>query len=102
MEVFDIEVTDRTMLGSSGARKVKRKGFVPGVLYQGRASTPISIKEEEIRHILDKNGNNFLLNVKFKGRSFRAKVQEVQREPINDGILHIDLMPVDNENEYLQ
>ncbi|NLD50294.1 MAG: 50S ribosomal protein L25 [Clostridiaceae bacterium] len=102
MKVFDIEVTGRTMLGSSGARKIKREGFIPGVLYQGNYSRPISIKEEEIRHILDKNRNAFLLNVKFRGKTFHAKVQQVQREPLNDGIIHIDLMPVDNAEEYLQ
>ncbi|MFZ5988303.1 MAG: 50S ribosomal protein L25 [Bacillota bacterium] len=101
MEVFDISVENRTMIGTSGVRKIKREGLVPGVLYQGNESIPILFKEVDIRHILDKNGNNVILNVNLNGKQIRAKVQEVQREPVNDEILHVDLMPLDNKVEYL-
>ncbi len=98
MEEFDIIVDNRMELGSSGARKLKREGRVPGVLYQGRESVPIEMGEDELRHILvGKMEQNLVLNVSFENRRFKAKIKEVQREPIGGEIRHIDLMPLETE-----
>ena len=98
MEEFDISVDNRTEVGSSGARKLKREGRVPGVLYQGRESLPIEMGEEEIRHILaGKMEQNLVLNVNLSNKKFKAKIKEVQRVPISGEISHIDLMPLETD-----
>lgn len=96
MEEFELDIENRTKLGTSASRKAKRKGMVPGVLYQGNEGVPISLKEDEIRPIVDKNGSDILINVNFNGRKIKTKIQEIQREPINDEILHVDLIPLDS------
>ncbi|GAE89134.1 LSU ribosomal protein L25p [Acetivibrio straminisolvens JCM 21531] len=53
--------------------------------------------EDEIRPIIDKNGSDVLVNLNLNGKKIKAKIQEVQRKPIGDDILHVDLMPLDNE-----
>lgn len=98
MEVFDINVENRTEVGASVSRKLRREGLVPGVLYQGAESVPIEFKEDEIRHILAGKGEqNLILNIKLNGMEFKAKIKEVQREPISGEIRHIDLMPVETK-----
>jgi len=45
MEEFELNIENRTALGTSASRKVKREGKIPGVLYQGDKSIPISLIE---------------------------------------------------------
>lgn len=101
MEVFDIDVQNRTRVGTAAVKKVKREGMIPGVLYQGKESVPINFKESDIRPILDKSGNDVLLNVNLNGRLIKARVQEVQRQPLSDEIVHVDLIPLDNKEQNL-
>jgi len=49
--------------------------------------------EDEIRPIVDKNGSDVLVNVNLNGKRIKAKIHEVQRKPVSDEILHVDLMP---------
>lgn len=101
MEVFDINLENRTEVGSSIARKLKREGLVPGVLYQGAESLPVEMREDELRHILaGKAEQDLILNIRFNNREFKAKIKEVQREPIGGEIRHIDLMPLET-NSYI-
>lgn len=98
MEAFDINVENRTEVGASVSRKLRREGMVPGVLYQGGESLPIEMKEEDIRHVLaGKNDKDLILNISFNNRQFKAMVKEVQREPISGEITHVDLMPVQTD-----
>lgn len=102
MEEFNLNVENRTELGSSGARKLIREGRIPGVLYQGKESLPIEMREEELRPILAGNAEeDLVLNVSFDDREFKAKIKEVQREPIGGDILHVDLMPLEKD-DYIQ
>lgn len=98
MEEYNISVENRTRIGSSGTRKLIREGKIPGVLYQGKESLPIEISEEEIRPILlGKSEKDIVVNVNFEDRQFKAKIAEVQREPLSGEILHVDLMPLESE-----
>jgi len=101
MEEFNINVENRTEVGSSSTRKLKREGMIPGVLYQGSESLPIEMREDELRHILSgKMEENLVLNISFDKRQFKAKIKEVQRNPIGGEIRHIDLMPLETD-EYI-
>jgi len=99
MEEFNINLENRTEVGSSGVRKIVREGKVPGVLYQGKESLPIEIDRDELRAILaGRVEEDIVLNVSFEGRQFKAIIKEVQREPVGGEIPHIDLMPVESGN----
>jgi len=99
MEEFNISVENRTKLGSSGVRKISREGKVPGILYQGKESLPIEINKDELRAILaGRMEEDLVLNVNFENRQFKAKIKEVQREPLGGEILHVDLMPIEADN----
>ena len=99
MEEFAISVENRTELGSSVSRKLKREGMVPGVLYQEAESLPIEMREDELRHILSgKMERNLILNISLDNKQFKTKIKEVQREPVSGDIRHIDLMPLETKD----
>lgn len=101
MDKLEVRVQDRAVGGKSAIRNLKDEGIIPGVLYNSNTSSksnksiPISIDKDEIRYIIKKYGEDVLLNVNFRGENLSARIQEVQRDPMNhDEIKHIDLMPM--------
>lgn len=95
MEAFDVDARERTPAGRAGIRQTREEGFVPGILYSEGSSLPISLPKDQLRQILDKNGENVFINLHIGGRNFVARFQEVQRDPVTTEIRHVDLMPVE-------
>lgn len=96
MDIFEVNVEERKVSSKGAIRKLKSEGFVPGVLYSEGRSTPISLNEHEMKNILDKHGKDVFLKVYLGGLSVKARIQEVQRDPVNQDIQHIDLIPVND------
>lgn len=97
MDIFEVDVKNRTAVGKSAIRKLKNDGYIPGILYSGGTSTPVSLPEDQIRAIVDKNAGQIILNMHYNGRSLKAKIQEVQKNPVTNEIKHIDIMPLEND-----
>lgn len=97
MDSINICADKRIPGGKGNIRRLKQEGFIPGVLYSNGVSVPISLEEEKIREILNKNGEDVLLNLDFEGSSFQAQFKEIQRDPVTRDVLHIDIMPVSRE-----
>jgi large subunit ribosomal protein L25 len=93
-------VEARTATGKSAGRKLRAAGRVPAVLYgQGRPSLPISLDPRALEKVLRAGGANALLDVTVDGRpdlgSPVALVKELQRDPVRNAIVHVDLYQVD-------
>ena len=97
MDTFDVNVEKRTVTGKSAIRKLKSEGFIPGVLYSKDENIPVSLGEHEMTYILGKHGKDVFLNISFDGAPVKVKIQEVQRDPVNQDIQHIDLIPLDGK-----
>ncbi|MGL5823181.1 MAG: 50S ribosomal protein L25 [Sarcina sp.] len=98
MENLNIE--KRTKNTHHEARKTRRAGKVPGVLY-GKAikSTLFEIGSLELNEYISKEGCNSLLNVNLDGCEHKAIIKEIQRDPVSRNIIHIDLAKVDNHTK---
>lgn len=97
MDKFDMPVEKRLTGRKGEIRKLKHEGLVPGILYSEDANIPISLEEHKLSYILDKYGNDVFLNLDLDGRIIKAKIKEVQRNPVSKDIKHIDFMPVSGE-----
>lgn len=90
-----LEVEERPERGSRSARRLRRAGFVPGVLYGGDDGEAISFKvgARELRQILV--DGSALIDVKVgSGKERPVIVKEQQRHPLREDLLHIDLLQV--------
>jgi len=99
VEHYDVSVERRTPGGKKELKRLKRNGFIPGILYNQGESIPVSVEEDQIKSILNNGGEDVLLNLHFNGSDIKAVVREVQRDPVTKDIQHIDLMPL--KGEYL-
>ncbi len=83
----------RTEFGKGGARRTRRAGNVPAVVYgHGRQPVHISLPGHDLMRAL--RTPNVLLSLDVDGRSELVLPKAVQRDPIKGFLEHIDLVLV--------
>jgi large subunit ribosomal protein L25 len=89
-----LHVTPREAAGSREARRLRRTGGIPGVVYGG-GEDPLSfaVQERTLRHALADAGAVMELTIK-GGGSTPVVVKELVRHPVNNSMVHIDLLRV--------
>ena len=90
-----LTVEERSERGSREARRLRRAGLVPGVLYGGSDGESVSFKVNalDLRHTLA--DGSALLDVKVDGGKPRPViVKDQQFHPVREELLHIDLLEV--------
>jgi large subunit ribosomal protein L25 len=90
-----LNVAPRDERGSRAARRLRRTGQVPGVVYGGTNGDSESFKIEarELRHILQEG--SALLDLTIDGGQARPViVKDQQFHPVRDEVVHIDLLEV--------
>jgi len=85
----------RTEFGKGGARRTRRAGKIPAVIY-GHGADPrhISIPAREFAQALKHGGMNVLLTVNVNGADQLAIPKAIQRHPIKSIFEHVDLLAV--------
>lgn len=92
-----LEATARDTFGKNEARRTRRDGRVPGVLYgEGKDATPISVEPRALLRILHSDsGANTLIALKLDGLGdTRVLVKEFQLDPVTHQVLHADFYRV--------
>jgi large subunit ribosomal protein L25 len=89
-----LEVSVRTEFGSRTARRLRREGLIPGVVYAGGSEArAFSVSERDARNALSAGGA--LLDLTFDGgKTEPVVVKEQQRHPLRGQLLHLDLQVV--------
>lgn len=96
MKPIPLTVRIRTRAGRGGARRVRRSGLIPAVIY-GRNTQPqnIEVNAHEFEKLLHHSiSENLLLDLTVEGDSRPkrlALVREVQHHPLTGRVLHVDL-----------
>ena len=87
----ELKIKERNKV-NHGWRKARAKGLVPGVLYGKNINNfMFEISSLELDREVCNVGEHGILNVEFNGDSKQVLIKEVQREPVNHEIIHIDL-----------
>ena len=94
MSEVKIAATTRTEFGKGAARRARRDGQVPAVLY-GHGSDPIHISLPSHEILLALRVANALLSISIDGaRPQLALPKQVQKNPVKGSIEHLDLVIV--------
>ncbi len=67
------------------AEKVRKKGFLPGILY-GKKSAKIAVFSKEFKFYEGQS-----IDFVFEGQKYRGIIKEIQRHPLTDEVIHFDL-----------
>ena len=94
---FRLEVKQRERLGTPESRRLRKQGFIPGVLYGKTEARAIAISERDLRSALTtSSGLHAVLDVVLEGQSTAhpSILKEYQRDPIRGHVRHVDLQEV--------
>jgi len=93
-----LEATPRNTFGKNEARRTRREGKVPAVLYGGdrKEATPIAVEPRALLKILhSESGQNTLISLKLSGGGdARVLVKDFQVDPVTHHVLHADFYRV--------
>ena len=85
----------RTEFGKGGARRTRRAGKIPAVIYgHGAAPRHVSLPAKEFGHAIKHGGANVLLMLSLNGAEELAIPKAIQRHPIKGVFEHVDLLAV--------
>jgi large subunit ribosomal protein L25 len=97
-ERVKLEVREREQVGTTAASRLRRGGFIPGVLY-GRGKKPhaIAVHERQLRGALNgPHGRHAILDVVLEGQktTHASILKDYQVDPLRGRITHFDLHEV--------
>jgi len=88
-----LEAQPRTPGTKNDARRVRKQGKVPGVVYcAGKQTLAVSVDPRQVSRILhSETGYNTVFDLTVDGERTKAMIVDWQYEPIKGALLHIDL-----------
>jgi large subunit ribosomal protein L25 len=101
---FKLKVAERAQTGRSASRRLRKVNRVPAILY-GKHTSPQSLSvdgPEFVRLVKGVGGRSVLIQLEGAAGAASALsfLQEVQRDPITDKYVHIDLREVKSDETF--
>jgi large subunit ribosomal protein L25 len=89
-----LNVEERPERGTRPMKRLRREGFVPGVVYGGGDGdcTSFKVNARELRQVLV--GGQALIDLKVGSKTRPVIVKDQQLHPVRDEVMHIDLLEV--------
>lgn len=97
MEQIILNATQRT----KKTKKFREEGFIPGVIYGDSVTEtdPVKFDEITLKKILTAHGSNVKLWVKLGEDKKFGFIKEIQRHPVTNKIIHLDVQLVSKNHE---
>ncbi|MBP2018676.1 large subunit ribosomal protein L25 [Symbiobacterium terraclitae] len=84
--------------GSRVSRRLRRAGFVPGIIYgPGVDPLAVSVRSTQLERLVDRHGRGHLMNVQVEGEANPRQVviKDLQRDILTGQVIHVDFLQVD-------
>lgn len=99
MDIRELTIWRRTGYGKERAKKIRREGRIPAILYGGGVeSLPISVNPKDVTKLLHAQaGGTVLLTLRFadgEGESRTAIIRDLQFDPVTEDLIHADLQQI--------
>ncbi|MEJ8553752.1 50S ribosomal protein L25 [Tepidibacter sp. Z1-5] len=95
-----MELLSRSSFSNCKAKSMRKKGFVPGILYgKNIESVGVAMDKKEFKQMYSKNKENKVFDIDFNNEVHKVYIHEVQRDTMNDKeFIHFDLHKVNDED----
>ncbi|MCW2631408.1 MAG: ribosomal protein [Pseudonocardia sp.] len=95
MADIKLDAEQRTEFGKGAARRTRRAGKIPAVLY-GHGTDPqhLALPALEFARVIRENGRNAVLTLNIEGQEALALTKTVATHPIRYSIEHVDLLVI--------
>ena len=99
-----LDAVVRTLTGKGAARKSRKAGRLPAVVYsKGQDTLGVEVSPRELTHILRRPlRRNALIELAVEGDSTRhVMVRDIQKHPVRRDLVHVDFVQVDPSKEVI-
>ena len=91
MKAISLAASARTLTKTTGSKKVRQGGGLPGVIYGNGDPKSIEIEAKQFdKAVKSTEAKNFLVELEIEGEKSIALVQDVQRNPLTNLFIHVD------------
>ncbi|CAC9931191.1 ribosomal protein L25, Ctc-form [Aedoeadaptatus nemausensis] len=91
MKTIHLNVQKREEIGTSGAKKLRAQGLVPGVFYaQDEEPVAVVAKANELQKVVDQAGTSALVDMELDGKTTKILFKEIQEHPFKNQLVHFD------------
>ena len=98
MDIIKLPIERRDLRGSANARRTRRSGRIPAVLYGlGRDPVSVSVDEHTFAMEFDRGHRVFDLQLGVEGKEQIVILKDVQFDPLGDRAIHVDFARVDEK-----
>jgi len=96
MQQIVVKATLREERGKNAARRIRRTGQIPAVLYGGSGeSVVVAVNAKAVAGVLrSESGHNTIFTVKLPGGEQKAMLKDWQVDPVKGSLLHVDMLRV--------
>lgn len=95
MKSVSLNANIRETAGKKQVRKLERNHMIPAVLYSKNSqNTLLKLDYNEILSALESYGEHIVVQLKLGNDEVPAIIKEIQRDPVNHKMVHIDFQPV--------
>lgn len=81
----------RESVGKKDAKKNRRSGLVPCVLYGGKEQLHFTLEEKAFNQVIF-TPDVFIVKLDINGNTYDSILQDVQYHPVTDHVLHVDFL----------
>ena len=91
MKAISLEANPRVLTKTIGSKKLRKSGSLPGVVYGNGEPETVELEAKNFEKAVKSTGaKNFLVELDIKGKKSMALVQETQKNPLTNHIIHVD------------
>ena len=98
MQMQELTVSQRDGKGKQAAKRLRRAGHIPAILYGGVKPQSIAVDPKAVlKMIHGHEGTTQLLSLKFDGGADGVRmaiIRDMQFDPVSENLLHVDLQEV--------
>lgn len=93
MKTVSLSGSLRGNVGKKDAKKARKEGKVPCVLYGGKDQVHFMMEEKAFKSILF-TPDTFMIELDLDGKKYNVILQDIQYHPVTDLVLHADFLEI--------
>ena len=91
MKAISLAASPRTLIKTTGSKKVRQGGGLPGVVYGNGEPQTVELEAKQFgKAVKSTEAKNFLVELEIEGKKSIALVQDIQRNPLTNMFIHVD------------
>jgi large subunit ribosomal protein L25 len=93
MKTVSLSGSPRENVGKKDAKKNRKSGKVPCVLYGGKEQLHFVVEEKPLKKIVY-TPEVFIISLDIQGKIYQTIFQDIQYHPVTDNFLHVDFLEI--------